>query len=675
MERNSWAWDLDPAGRSYALREAFWRREPERYLIQERLEGCGEETLVGHARDFAAWLDASPPSIQPLDLLAGIALIRPAPGSSLNFGHYDGHYPPGHAKLMREGLTGIRDRARAKLAGETDPTKRDFLEAVVIAYEAARRCVARHACHAEELAARETDASRRAELQRMAAVCHQLTEGPPASFQAGLQLLWFTFMWGGRGCIGRFDQWMYPLYRRDLEAGKLTWEEAQELLENLWVKLNYFAGNNDSLRNIALAGQTPQGEDACNDLTYMALLATARLRLPEPKLNVRFFRGTPRSLLEFCCRVTQRGLSQPAYFNDEVALPALLQLGIPLEEARDYCNDGCSELIIGGKGTLQFHNFDTLPLLDEAVRRAQVQPYRSFQELMEDLKQRLLRFIPAHPRAKQAITHPYFAASIEDCLEEASPEGARYSIWGSIPAQMAHLADALAALKRFVFEERSLTWEELIAALNDNFEGHERLRQKLLHRAPKYGNDEEEVDLLLKELAESFCDELHARVANPPGPGGKGAAGFMAFGLQGRLGLPASPDGRRQGEPTANSFSPAPGRDRRGPTAVLKSVGRVDLRKASHGSVLDLAFHPSALQGENGLRRFMAFVETFLKMPCSATLQINTIDQETLLQARQDPTNPAYRTLLVRVWGFSAVFVELHPDLQQHVLERTEHIF
>jgi formate C-acetyltransferase len=240
---------------------------------------------------------------------------------------------------------------------------------------------------------------------------------------------------------------------------------------------------------------------------------------------------------------------------------------------------------------------------------------------------------------------------------------------------MANVADGLAAIQRFIFEERSLTWDELIAALDDNYDGHERLRQKILHRAPKYGNDDDEVDALIQELAEFFCDELHARTANPLGPGGKAAAGFMTFGLHGRLGLPASPDGRRQGEHIANSFSPALGRDQRGPTAVLKSVGKVDLRKASHGSVLDLAFHTSALRGENGLRKFMAFVDTFLKMPCSTTLQINTIDRDLLLQAREDPTNPAYRTLIVRVWGWSGVFVELHPDLQQHVLERTEHTF
>jgi len=665
--------ELNPESRSYRLREMFWQEAHRPYVESRKLAGCGEATLVGRAKDFATWLEASPPAIQPVDRLAGILPVWPAEGSSLDFGHYDGHYPPGHANLIRLGWTGIRDRAREKLAAETDPTKRDFLEAVALAYEAAIRFAEKHAAHAEALADQETDPTRQAELTRLAEVCRELTVGPPQSFQAGLQMVWFTFMFGGRGCLGRFDQWLDPLYQRDLEAGRLTPEEAQELVENLWIKLNYFAGNNDSLRNVILAGQTPTGEEASNDVTRMALLATGRLMLPEPKLNVRFFPGTPPEILELSARLTQKGLSQPAYFNDEVAIPALCRLGLPLEDARDYTNDGCSELIIGGKATISFHNFDTLPLLNETVRQAQTEPYASFADVLADFKERLTRFMPDDHGGRASVTHPYFAGSLSDCLESAAPDGVRYSLWGRIPSQMANVADGLAVIKKFIFEERSLTWDDLIAALDANYEGWETLRQKFLNRAPKYGNDDEEVDQIIKELAEYFCDELHARAGNEPGPGGKVAAGFMSFGLHGRRHLPASPDGRQQGDHVASSFSPALGADRHGPTAVLKSLSRVDLRKASHGSVLDIAFQTSALRGEANYQKFLAFVRTFLTLPCSATLQVNVMDRDTLLRARANPTDPAYRTLLVRVWGFSTVFVTLDPALQEHVLERTEH--
>jgi len=665
--------ELAQDSRSYKLREMYWNGEHERRLASKVLTGSGEPTLVGRAKDFAILLDETPPVVQPVDMIAGIATVHPAEESTIDLGYYNGHYTPGHANIIRMGYTGIRDRAEEKLAAESDPSRRDFLQATVIAYQAAGDFAEKHALHAEALAADTPDSERQQELLRIAAVCRQLAAGPPDSFHAGLQMMWFTFMYGGRGSIGRFDQWMYPLYKKDVESARLTPREAQELLENFFVKLNYFAGNNDSLRNMALAGQTSEGEDACNEVTCMCLLAGGRLMLPEPKLNVRFFAGSPRELLELSCRLTCKGLSNPAYFNDEVAVPGLLRLGIPIEDARDYCNDGCSELIIGGKSTIRFQNFDTLPMLNDTVQRGAEEPYESFAGVVQDFQKRLETRIPDDHGGKDEVTFPYFAASLDDCLEEASTTGVRYSIWGRIPSQMGNVADGLAAIKRFIFDEQSMTWEELNAALQNDFEGREPLRQKILNRAPKYGNDDDEVDLILKEVAERFCDALHDRVQNEFGSGGKTAPGFMTFGIHSRRFLPATPDGRKQGDNVASSFSPGLGRDKNGPTAVLKSVSKVDLCKAGHGSVLDIAFHPSALKGEEGFQKFVAFVQTFLKIPSSVTLQVNVVDREALLAARENSTDPQYRTLLVRVWGFSTVFVDLDPALQQHVIERTEH--
>ena len=664
--------ELANNSRSYQLREMYWEGAQYKYLSSKVLAGSGESTLVGKARDFATMLEETPPVIQPEDMLAGVKTVCLAEGSSINLGHYDGHYTPGHANIIRMGYSGIRDRAEEKLADESEPSKRDFLEATVIAYAAACRFAEKHALHAELLASEISDPGRKGELLRMADVCRQIASGPPDSFHAGLQMMWFTFMYGGRGSIGRLDQWMFPLYQRDIESSRLTHAEAQELLENYFIKLNYFADNNDSLRNIVLAGQTPGGEDAYNIVTSMCLVAGGKLMLPEPKLNVRFFEGSPQELLDLSCRLTCKGLSNPAYFNDDVAIPGLLRLGILLEDARDYCNDGCSEIILGGKSTISFSNFDTLPMLNETVQRGAQEPYESFAGVLTDFERRLEEQIPDGHGGKAEVTFPYFAASLDDCLEEASASGVRYSIWGRIPSQMGNVADGLAAIKKFIFDEESLTWDELNTALGDDFEGHEPLRQKLLNRAPKYGNDDDEVDGILKEVAEHFCDALYERVENEVGPGGKTAPGFMTFGIQKRRFLPATPDGRKQGDNVASSFSPGLGRDRNGPTAVLRSASKVDLSKAGHGSVLDIAFHPSALKGEEGFQKFVSFIETFLKMASTTTLQVNMVDRETLLAARENPTDPKYRTLLVRVWGFSTVFVTLDPALQQHVIERTE---
>ena len=666
---------LPPESRSFRLREEYWKGTPGQFATRVSATGSGEPGFIGSGKDFAIRLDASPPAVQPYDMLAGVTLAHPSDGETFRFGEYDSHYPPGHVKILRMGFAGIRDRAKEKLEEETDIQKRDFLEAVAISYNAACRYAKRNADHARSLIEDEPDEQRKAELRRIADVCDEIAIGPPMSFHAALQMFWFTHMFGARGSVGRFDQWMYPFYRRDIDTGVLTQEEAQELLENLWIKLNYFAGNNDSLRNVALGGQTPEGEDACNELTYMCLESTAKLKLPEPKLNLRLFKGSPPELLRAGCRVICLGLSQPSIFNDEVAVPALVNIGIPIEVARDYCNDGCSELVTGGVGTSAFGVFGTIPVFNETVREAVAKGYETFDEVMNDFKGRLTQFMPNAPTNVRQVTYPFFAASIEDCLEKAAPDGVRYTIFSRIPSQLAHVADGLAAVRKYIYEEGSLTWDELIEALDDNYENQEPLRQQLLNRTPKYGNDNDEVDPIIKEIAEYFCDETHRRAQNPQGPGAKQTAGFMNFGIHGQRDVPACSDGRRQGENIPNSFSPALGRDRSGPTAVLKSVGKVDMTKAGHGSVLDINFNFSALKGPEAFEKFVAFTKTFLELPCTATLQVNTLDKDTLLKARENPDDPQYRTLLVRVWGFSTVCVTLDPALQNHVLERLEHVF
>jgi pyruvate-formate lyase len=667
--------NLDSSSRISKLRELYWNKSHNTGLVRKNIEGSGDNSLIGHALDFSAILEASDVFLLPDDLIVGCHLALPKERGSLNLGHYDSHYPPGHETILNMGLTGIRDYARKRLETEIDNEKKEFLRAVEISYDSACKYAQKYADYISEMSLLETNPKRKDELKEISDVCHEIANDRPTSFHSALQLFWFTHIFGGRGCIGRFDQWMYPFYKNDIEEGKITQEKAQELLECLWIKLNYFAGNNDSLRNIALAGQTPDGEDACNELTYMCISASAKLMLPEPKLNVHFYKDSPKELLIECCRVIAKSSNVIAIFNDEVVIPALTRIGIPIEDARDYCNDGCSELIIGGKGTISFRVYDSLTLLRETVMQAEQKPYNTFDDVLADFKARLKNFMPKGNGKDASVTFPFFAASIRDCLDKASPRGARYSIWGEIMAEMGNTADGLSAIKKFIYDEKSLTWERLISALKSNYENDEPLRQMLLNRTPKYGNDKDEVDMILKDISEFFCDGVHENAQNPYGRGSKRAAGFMSFGIHGKSALSASPDGRRTGDLTANSFSPAVGMDKSGPTAVLKSIGKIDLTKASHGSVLDIALHTTAIRGEDGFHDLVSFIDSFLKMPCTATLQPNVIDRDILLKARTDPKSPEYGTLVVRVWGFSAVFVELDPALQEHVLSRTEHEF
>ncbi len=674
-EENLIQLELEPTSRIFKLREMYWNKTHDRARVRKERTGAGKKTLTGHAKDFAILLEASDPLIQPHELIVGCSLASPPDRDSINLGYYNTHYPPGHETILRMGLPGIRDHARERLATETDPAKQDFLRGVEISYDAACQYVDKCAQDADKMAASETDFQRKDELRKIADICREIATGRPTSFHAALQLFQFVRIFGGRGCIGRFDQWMYPFFKSDIEEGKLTYQEVQELLDCLWIKLNFYGGNNDSLRNIALAGQTRDGKDACNELTYMCLEASAKLMLPEPKLNVRFFSGTPRRLMLECCRVLAKGANILSIFNDEVTVPALSRLGIPIEDVRDYCNDGCSELIMGGRGTISFGVYDSLTALTKTVLKAENHNYETFDDVMADFKSRLSPFMPEGNGKDQAVTFPFFAAGIEDCLEKASPTGVRYSIWGQILAQVGNTSDGLAAIKKLIYEDKTLTWDELVSAIKANYEGYEPIRQMLLNRSPKYGNDQDYVDEIAKEITEYFCETVHERAKNPEGPGSKRAPGLMCFGLQSKRYLPASPDGRQKGEPTANSFSPAVGRDKSGPTAVFNSVGKVDLTGASHGSVLDTAMHTSALRGEEGFRKFVDLMESFLSTPRTATLQMNVIDRDTLLKARANPESPEYKTLIVRVWGFSAVFVELNPDLQDHVISRTEHNF
>ena len=672
------ATDTELSPRLRSLREALWELTHASLEFPQPVDRFADGSLTGRARNFAAWLDAMPAQIQDGELLAGVSVLKVARGDDARLGFYNRHYPPGHHKVLRFGFTGIRDRAREKLQEETDPAKRDFLEAAAIAHDAACRFADKQGRHMLGLA-KNAEPDRAEELRRVARACEEIASGPPESFHAALQLFWFVFMFGGDGCIGRFDQWVWPFLDADLRAGRIAEADARELLDSLWIKLNFFGANansavpNDSLRNMTLAGQTSAGEDACNPLTFMCLQAAEKLRLPEPKINVRFFKGSPSELLPVCARMIAKGLSQPAIYNDEVAVPGLLRVGIPIEDAREYCNDGCQELIIGGRCTEAHVVNDMLEVLRQCVSRAETEPYADFDEVMADVKQRLDQWMPNNHGRALPVTFPFFAGTIDHCLEEASPSGAKYHIHGNIIAETANCVDGLAAIKRLIFDEKTVTWPELCAALRDNYAGHESLRQMILHRAPKFGNDDEEADAIAAQLVRHFLEGVHAHAGNVPGTGSKRLPGIMSFGLQSRRNLPASADGRRQGDPTANSFSPAPGRDSKGPTAVLNSVGSVDATQASFGATLDLALHTSCFVGSDGLDKLAALVETFLTKPCCTTLQVNVIDRETLLQAQATPTDPAHRTLIVRVWGFSAVFVELCPALQDHVLQRTEH--
>ncbi|MDQ1318142.1 MAG: hypothetical protein QG588_1799, partial [Candidatus Poribacteria bacterium] len=344
-------------------------------LLSATDEGKQEHTITDRARDFEKYLQESEPFIQDWELIIGGYSLCLSPQSTLNPGIADRiHNTPNYAMVLNMGFGGICRKAQKLLETTIDNDKREYYESVEISYSAASDFVRRYIALANEMAEKESDYQRKIELSKISEVCSNITTEPANSFWDALQLLWFSALLigidkysTGKGPIGRLDQFLFPFYQRDIQNGSLKKEQAQELLECLWIKFNMRSIQDglvvyDNGNNIMLGGQTSDGKDATNKLTYMCLNSTANVRLVEPKVNVRFHDGTEMKLLEKACRVIKLGMGMPCLYNDRNAIPALINTGIPLEDAREYTNDGCTELYIPGKSDLSFY---VCPMLQE----------------------------------------------------------------------------------------------------------------------------------------------------------------------------------------------------------------------------------------------------------------------------------------------------------------------
>ncbi len=674
------------------LREMALSKSHLSYVKRETLaatdEGRDTHTIVDRARDFEKYLQESVPFIQNWEMIVGGCSLIPTDESTINPGVADTiHNTPDYASVLRIGSGGIREKAQSLLAGTTDKEKRDYYEAVDIAYAAVSEFVRRHAELAETMAVIESDAQRKEELLEVSQVCSAIATEPATSFREALQLLWFAALLTGvvagrargKGPVGRLDQFLYPFYQRDIQNGTITKEQAQELLECLWIKFNMRNWQSDwriydSGNNVILGGVTSDGRDAANELTYMCLDATARVQLVEPKINVRVHEGTSRRLLEESCRVVRMGLGLLSFYNDRNAIPALMSTGIPLEDAREYTNDGCTELYVPGKSDLSFY---VCPMLQEShnfLTNSDMESFSTFEEFLTAYKKHFASLLKKHcvPIAIGAESRSYsafFSAMFHDCLERGIPDlkgGVVYNVRGVVLKSIINCVDALAAIRKFIYDEKTVSWEELLSALKADFEGYEVLRQKLMNDAPKFGNDEDYVDLIAADLLDFLCDEA---AKYETGTGLRYAVGLMTWLDQGVEHRAPSADGRKSGDLIASNFSPSPGKDKKGPTSIIHSVNKIDTAKAGHGAVLDLKFHPSAL-AEDGLEKLVSFVDAALKGDHIITLQINVVDRETLLKAKEKPEE--YRDLLIRVRGFSAYFVDIDPWLQDQIIERTE---
>jgi formate C-acetyltransferase len=649
--------------------ETLVRARAFRSVLDHLVVDPDEGLLLGHCRGFTG---EELPDGCGEDEYGALVEVHRARGQRDFWAGFD-HTLADYPTLLAIGIAGYRARVRASLDRYRDPEMQVFLHAVDLTLQAFSDFIFRLAGEARQ-AGRDT----------RAAVCTAIAKGPPRSFREALQLVWLThlaFRSEGRHhmALGRLDQYLWPFYQRDLAQGRLTQEEALELLCHLWARLDEIG----EVQNICIGGLTPQGQDGTNPLSYLCLEATRLVHSPHTNLSARFHDGTPEVFHRACFEVIRTGIGFPALFNDHVLQRGLVEIGIPVEVARDACMVGCIETMLPGRQPAWSDSRLNTPVyLLKAMERLAGEPDRSYERLVDLFRAEIAEGIAAHVANVNAhmarfpverFPDPFLSALTRDCIErgrDVNDGGAEVPRFHGICMMgLATIADSLAAVKKLVFEDRRIEYDALLRALEDDFAGAEALRQMLLHAAPKYGNDDPYVD----QIAAQVVLWTSAECLKHGMPDGGRYVSAMAANVQnisaGRE-VGATPDGRRAFTPLSDAASPYFGRDRKGPTAFLASVATPDYHRVLTGSVINMRFDPDHFQDRAGARRFLSFTRHFVAQRIPE-LQFNFSKNETLRAAQLEPEN--YRDLVVRVSGFSARFVELAPEVQADIMRRRAH--
>jgi pyruvate formate-lyase/glycerol dehydratase family glycyl radical enzyme len=612
-----------------------------------------------------------------------------------------GSWPGGHAiagydRLLAQGLGGLQDGAAKRLAVGGPGTA--AAQAALITCRAATDYILRYAVRAWNLAESSRSREARQCLERIAATCAWVATRPPRTFFEAVQLLWLGHeiitceQESGSMSLGRLDQYLYPYYLADLNAGRTTRGEAEQIIQALWCK---FAHLRRGFQNVTLGGPGPDGRYAANDLSYLCLAATGKLQMDQPALSVRWRADMPQPFWDEMQSLIRTGLGFPALFNDSVAESALERVGIAEADAANYAIVGCVELSIPGREfahteglrinwakvlELMLHG-GTCPVTGETLTLAQ--PHRlwdlpSFDDFYAWYRVELAHFTDLGLAAFNAIDHdwprqlpyPFLSALMDGCLasgRDVTDGGTLYNLSSVNGMGMADVVDSLVAIKRLVYQDAQVSLADLVTALRSDFAGAAMLRAQL-RAAPHYGNDEDEPDALLAELVGDFCRQVDG-YRNPRG--GRWQSGLYTVENHARKGklTGALPSGRSARAALANALSPCQGADTAGPTAVIRSATKIDQARLGNGMVLDLKFHPAFFDDGDRRQAFQALVKTYFQLG-GLEIQFNVIARETLLAAQRAPME--HRNLLVRVSGFSAYFVDLDRVCQDEIIARTE---
>ncbi|MHA2423948.1 MAG: pyruvate formate lyase family protein [Candidatus Thorarchaeota archaeon] len=628
-----------------------------------------------------------------------------------------GHVIPNYAKVMKVGMKGLVEEYNNLLKKDLTPEHREYIESLILSCETARDFNKRYAEKARELLETTSNPQRKKELEEIARICDKVPWNPPETFWESLQSLWIVHMlvmaaesYPGAGLShGRWDQYMYPFYKASFDSGEISQEMAKELLHTYWIKHNYVydfqgrlginQGINSSFGQLmTLGGCGPNGEDMTNDLTWLALDVIEEMNLLEPKPNIRIHNNTPEDFMRRIAEMLSRAQGSPFLLNfDEHSIEGMVWQGVPREEAWDYGIVGCLENTMQGndRSDTVDVNLNLVKAIELALNNGKDSAtgqqmglktgdplnFQSYDEFLNAVKlqlSELIRLLTAAGsmadtlRAKYQPT-PYLSAIMDGCGERGKDINEGGTDWNFNTVEgmgIASLADSLAAVKMMVYDQKRVSMNDLLEALKDNFEGHEELRLLLRQKAPKFGNDDDYVDAIARDISMFWAEE--AFKYENPFTGRKYRAGYLSWNYYVPLAplTGATPDGRRRGEFMSGGVGAVQGMDGTGPTAAIKSVGKIGLETIPNGASHTITLSPSMVRTPEHIDKLAALLRAYNEAGGTA-LQINIIDSETLRDAQANPEN--YSNLLIRVTGYNAFFTQIGRELQEEIITRTEH--
>ena len=624
-----------------------------------------------------------------------------------------GHINPDYQTVIEIGLEGIRQKAANRLLqceAEKDQKGIDFLRAAIITIDGMGKFAMRYSDLCKKLAEDEKDPLRKQELLKMSDICARVPMKPARTFHEACQCVWFLFVGiqdeSLQKCyaVGRFDQFTYPLYKKDMENGAATPEQQQEILDCLFVKFpetNYINADANQTsagfsvqQQFIVGGQTTDGKDGTNDVSYMLLQGSMNTRFGQPSISVRMWDGTPDAIYRKAAELVRLGTGHPSFFSDDVVIPSLLDKGVLLEDARDYSAVGCSGVQITRKekgahnaGYMNMGSVLEFTLYDgywpygknqKSIKTGDPRTFTSFEQFLDAFRKQMAYCLSVYTKATVKVEEvirknfptPFVSSFVQDCITRArdkSDGGAIYNFgMTSRAVGLGTVVDSLITIKKLVFEDKSVTMDELLKAMEDNFEGHNRILE-LINKVPRYGNDNDYADQVGYEVTKIYAEEQDRFRSLFGGRYNPGFSTISANVFCGEV-VAATPNGRKAWTPVTEGVSPTHGADVCGPTAVALSSSKLDHKGLSGGSILNLRFSPSTTAGEEGLEAMTGFVKGLQKSGVWHC-QFNVVDNETLVDAQVNPNE--YADLLVRVAGYSTFFTGLPKILQDDLIDRT----